>query len=523
MCGILAMSFLILAGSAQAFSLELSPRILNNWTAVTGNVWGQVLGEKLYAQVGDVMQVNTQPYQDYQPMQDNQSSQPQNTCTVNGQNMPGSCDQYNSQPMGDKQLQNNQQFMNNQNNQSGDKGPDQSARQLDEMRRGAQQMLIQVDRLDRNFTAAKKKGITINPTTLDELANVKNTLAEIKNATNGESLQYVDLGGLNENLNNLQQAYNEQVQQAQQLQNLKRDIKNWSNGIKTFEAQINKLKKQKIVPPVEVIETLAKIKSIITAVTAAKTWEEAEAAGIEDMQDLMSGLWESQKLMDTLSRWPKTLNDINAQLKTLNAAYKRDINTAKKLSKKDIDVLDPLSALKTSIDKLTAARDEATAKIKAGTADDVEEAFTILQDDFFGGQIEEAWASDKTINIMGNLTQFQAQSKKELTQAQNTINQLKKQKKDTSGLVEILALTKIKVAEIQNLSKAKPLDAEAVMDVLDELNSLRMEFADAYSELVGEVNDMPWEGDQGNFQNIQFNFNPNNYTQQQKPQISPAK
>lgn len=546
--GILAVLILALAMPAQAFSLEISPKILKNWTAVTGKILPQVLGAKLLAQegtVGEVPPINPeqpkqpiepqQPIGDqqpqpqpqpqpYQPTQDNQNNPQGNTCLVNGKEMPGDCSQYNNNNNQNNQNQNqNQQGeMNGQQGQQGGPSPEQQARQLKDMQRGVKQMKTQLDRLERNFTAAEKKGITISAEVKEKLAKAKEILAQCENAKSGEDLQDIDMGELGDIINELNQAQQEQVQQAQQLQNVKRDMKNLTNGIKQFETRIKQLEKQKMVVPVEVKNTIAKIKSIVAVVNAAKTWDEAEAAGLEDIQDLMSSLQESQQLMDMLSRWPQTLKQMNNELKNLNSALKRDTSAVKKLNAKGIDLSENLAAFKDSIAKLTAIRDEAAVQIKTGTIEGVEAAFDNLQENFFGS-MEEIWAPDKTINMMGNLAQFQAQSKQGLAQVQAMINKLDKQKKDTVGLKEILAQTKTKMAAVLALIKAKPLDAEAVMDGLDELESLRSEFDNAYGEVVGEENNMPWEGNgkPGQFQNIQFNFNPGNYVQQKPQQTQP--
>ena len=542
MTTVIAVSMLMLASSAQAFSLQISPKILNNWTTVTGQVLPQVLGEKLYSLVDPVPPMDQQPMidqqrpQEYQGQPMNQGNQPscpyfdfcagkvvrkdfngvmcdvcdsgaqqnyqQKGQPCDGQNCPG-------QPNNQQQRPEMMQGPQGPNSQGGGQGPDQEGRQLKEMQRGAGQMINNLNRLERNFASAEKKGITVSQDIKNKLASVKEILAKITSASDGASLQDIDLGALNQDLADLEQTWNEQMQQAQQLQNVKRDIKNLTNGIKMFESRIKSLEKQKIVVPAEVKDTIAKIKTIITAVTAAKTWAEVEAAGFEDTQDLMESLREHQQLMDMLSRWPQTLKQLNNELKNLNTALKRDTATVKRLSAKGVDLSSELADFKNAIAKLTAVRDAAVVKIKAGTVDDIDAVFTDLQDNFFD-QMEEIWALDKTINIMGNLTQFQAQSKKELATAQATITKLKKQQKDTSGMEEILALTKTKVAEIQALAKAKPLDTEAVLSGLDELNSLRGEFADAYSELTGEENDMPWEGP-GQFKDIQMNFKPDNY------------
>jgi len=591
MAGILAMLVLTLAVPAQAFTLEISPRILKNWTALTGQALPQVLGEKILAQEGmnvppaDQQQppMGNQPYQDPNREQQPQLPQPGNTCMVNGKEMPGDCSQYNNNQGGQNQnnqsdqpwagmcqnntalacvnsdgkvvsspkvdanrnpvcpadssaqcgnyQQGNQEGQNNQgmgngnmNGQPGGMNPKDQERMMNQMKNDVTRMETQLARLERNIIAAEKKGIIVADMK-EKLAKVKETMALLKNAKTGDELQAIDIGGLNSDLMELEQEYNKQVQQAQQLKNIQKEMKNFENNFKRIETILKTLTKQKIVVPVEVTANIAEIKTIVAAVKVAKNWVEVEAAGFDKISELMDTFQQNQKLLDMLSQSSRVLKQTKAELNKLKVANKQDKDIVRRLIPKGIDLSKDLADFEAGIAKLTAVNAEAETKLKAGTVDEVEAAFDLWENDFFGA-LDDTWMIDKIFRTMSNLTTFASNSNREINQFRNQIKSAQKKKLDVTSLTAILEQIKVNVAEITALAKIKPMDADTldtIISKLNDLSDLKLEFMDTYSELTNTEADMPWEPanpSQNQFQNVQFNFDSSQYGQymQQKPQ-----
>ena len=424
---------------------------------------------------------------------------PQQTCRVNGVDMPGSCDQYNNQ--------------NNQPMQGGGGGGEggqmggqmnekmqqqNQERQLKDMKRGLSNMIRSVKELERVITSAEKKGTIVPQEIKDKIQKVKDASDTMSKATTMEEIG--DMGELNDMVNELEVYRRETLDAIQRMNDMKRGMKNMMTGLKQFEKQVVNLGKKKIIVPTEITDNLTKVRTTIDAVNAAKTWEEMEAAGIEDLQDLMQTLDGGRQQLEMLARWPQTLKQINNELKNLDRQLKKDKTIVDRLAKKEIDMTANYEGFAAAIAKLKAVRDDAVAKIAAG---DSEGAFDAIENDFFG-QMEDVWQFDKVIQTMNNLGQFKSEFKRGITQAQQTIKKLEKKKLNVTEVKEILQEVQAKGNAILETLKTKDFDAEVLIGDLDEMQNLGQDLQDKLNELMGGSEDMPWENGPQQFKQVQM-------------------
>lgn len=407
-------------------------------------------------------------------------------------------------------------------NQSGQQGPnpEDQARQLKDMQRGAKQMKVQLNKLTLVFQSAEKKGTVIPDEIKQKLEQAKQIITAIDAASGSEGLQDIDMGELSNLVQELEQARRDVIEAAQRLQDMQRGIKNMEKGLAMFEKQIAKLTKQNIAIPAEVTENLSKIKSIIVAVKQAKTWDEAMDAGIEDMQDLMQNLDQYRQQLEMLARWPQTIKQLARDVKQMDSALKRDKSIVDKLSKKGIDLSGVYSQFEEAVNKIKTARDEATNKMNSG---DAEEAFNILQDDVFT-QMDDVWQHDRVINMMSNLGKFTSEFKRGIAQAQATIQKLQKKKLDTILLQDLLAQSQSKGQEILDMMKSGDMDEDLISTALEEMQNLQQEFGDEVANLTGEEQAMPWETGKQQFNQVSVPSSISNMLPQKpaQPQETPA-
>jgi septum formation inhibitor MinC len=131
---------------------------------------------------------------------------------------------------------------------------------------------------------------------------------------------------------------------------------------------------------------------------------------------------------------------------------------------------------------------------------------------------------------MNNLGRFNSDFKRSLSDAQKTIKKLQKSKIDTADLDDLLSQIKTQGEEIVALLKVKPLDNEAIVSALDELQNVRQEFNDQVAELTGDDNTpMPWDQGTQQFQKIEMSPSMSQYLpkktepiEESNPQPSPA-
>lgn len=285
--------------------------------------------------------------------------------------------------------------------------------------------------------------------------------------------------------------------EAQNLRRLQQSTRGMEQQLKMFQNQITRLTKQGLTAPATVSENLTKLATLIQAIKNAKTFEEAQNAGLEDIGDLMQTLNEERGSLERLARWPQALKQVDRTLKNLTRSLTQNKTIATRLAKNNYDISDLIVKYEESVAELKASRDKAVELVKT----DPEAAFSELEDNFFS-QFEEVMQSDRTIKELGNLSRFNASFKTGVAEATRTIKVLKAKKVDTAALTSILDSVKAKGAEITALMKVKPVDTDAMVTIFEELDSLRQEFESAVNELTGDEA-MPWE--KGPQQFKQFN------------------
>lgn len=389
--------------------------------------------------------------------------------------------------------------------QQGDQGqqgpsPEQQAKQLAQMKRGTKQMASQIKQFEKMITDAEKKGTTVPEEVKTNLAKMKSLLDGANNATSMEDMQDVDMSEMGDLMQSMDEFRRDVVEKQQRLDGMKRGMKGMEQGLKMFKSQIAKLTKQKITVPTELSDNITKLEAIIAQVKTAKTSEEIDAIDFDSMQELMQNLDENRQQLEVLARWPQTLKQVNQQLTQLTRELKKSKTIVDRLAKKDIDLQAEYTAFADAVAKLQSVRDDAVAKMAAGNS---EEAFTALEDDFFG-QIEDAWQNQRVIMMMSNLGGFASSFKQNINQSNSVIKKLKLKKLDTAELESIVAEANAKGQEVIALLKVKPLDQDTVTGNLDDLENLRQEFSDKVSELTGEETVMPWEQGPQQFKQMQM-------------------
>jgi len=453
------------------------------------------------------------------------------TCNINGVEMPGPCPASTGSQMGSQmspgpQMGPNQGPMmggQGQFNQGSQMGPggqgqygpgdqgmmgpggegqmmddrgeqqrkQQEERSLKDMKRNVRQMESGIKQFEKMVQKAEKSGTAIPQEVKDNLAKAKTIIDTIKNATTFEEMQSAGMEDFGDLMQSLDQARQDLFEKAQRLQDIKRGLKGMEQGMRMFEKQLAMFAKQKVAVPQDVTDTLAKIKELIAKIKTAQTWEEIEAAGLDDMQDLFQKLDESRQQLEILARWPQTLKQMDKELKRLTTELKRSKTLVDRLLKKGTDLTSLYAEFEAAVNKLKSVKEEAVSKMNAGDADG---AFDLVENEFFG-QMEDTWELHKVLMTMANLGRFASDFKQGIAEAQRTIKMLKRRGLDVSELEELLNQAKVKGNEVLAMMKEKPIDEEAIMAGLQELEDMRQEFEEKVAELTGEERGgpMPWE------------------------------
>lgn len=372
--------------------------------------------------------------------------------------------------------------------QSGSQGPD-NERMLKDVKRGITSVERQLKQFETMVTKFEKQGVSVSENVKGKISALKDLIAKYKAVTSAEELQEMNMDDLWQNMRDLE----EERQNLERTSNVLREMRRIEGGVKMFEKQIAKLAKQKVAMPTDITANLEKVKTIIAAVKSGNT------ENAEDIFEAMQELDQSRGELEMLSRWPQTIKEMDRELKNLTREMKRAKATADRLTKKGMDLSAAYAEFEAAVNKMKETRDAAVAKMQAGES---EEAFELVQNDFFG-QMEDTWQGHKVIMTMSNLGRFNADFNREIAQAQRQIKALERKKLDTGALKNLLSQAKAKGTEVKEMFKVKPLDPESVITALEELEDLSQEFDKTMAELTGEEEDMPWEKGPQQFKSIQ--------------------
>ncbi len=363
---------------------------------------------------------------------------------------------------------------------------------LKDMKRGVKQMGPSIKKFESWMAGQEKKGATIPQEMKDKLEKSKAAMSKINSAKDSAELQEMEFDPNDMDMQELERFRGEAQQQEQMLKGMQRGIKGMEQGLKMFEKQVAILAKKNITIPEEISANLTELKSLITTIKNAKTYDEIEAAGIEDMQEKMMNLDQYRGQLEMLTRWPQTLKQINSELNKLTAALKQAKTIVNRLAKKNIDLSGQYAAFEEAVNKLKQAVTQAKDLMQAGNS---EEAFSVIENDFFG-QMEDTWAYQRVIMTMSNLGRFTSEYKRGIADAQRTIKALKRKKLDVSELEDLYAQSKTKGDELLQTLKAPSaeLDGEEIVAALEEMEDLRQQFEAKVAELTCEEEERPpWE------------------------------
>lgn len=277
--------------------------------------------------------------------------------------------------------------------------------------------------------------------------------------------------------------------EAESLRRMQSGMKGIENGVKSIQNLSARLQKQRLPIPEGLAEKITQINATVAAVKKAKTFEDAQNAGLEELQSLMQDLNDDRMVLEQLSKWPQTLRQADRTVKNFTSIVKKNKSVAARLLKSGFDISDLTINFETAVADLKNSRDKAAELIKT----DPEAAYMELEDNFFS-QIDDLMQGNQTIQELANLSRFSASFKRSIAEANATIKRLKAKKVDTADLEQTLAAVKEKGNEISSLMKAKPIETDAVIAAFEDLEGFRQDFQAKVGELVGDNDVMPWDG-----------------------------
>lgn len=268
-----------------------------------------------------------------------------------------------------------------------------------------------------------------------------------------------------------------QEEQKKMLQRMKRDMLRFGGEIKRIKARIAVLQKKGIKVPEELVAAITKAEEMIEKIKAAETFEQIEELNLQEvMPEISEAMQEHLPNLERLANLTQIYSRIDRQVRLFERQLTADKNLAKRSK---VDLSDAVADFENALNKVKGAYALAKSQIASGA---VEEGFEQLESEVFA-LLEEAGEFHQAIQQIGRLSTTLAQIARTVTQAERDLARIKG--KDTTEAKAIIAEAKAKLAELRGAAAAKPIDPEAVFDLLEQLEDLRDRFNDALNELRG--------------------------------------
>ncbi|MBI5153418.1 MAG: hypothetical protein HZA36_03090 [Parcubacteria group bacterium] len=388
--------------------------------------------------------------------------------------------------------QRNACVMNDRQQQEGD---------FSRIKQGARFLESGVKRSERDLQRLEKNGITISSEMKASLERLKKILSAAKSAKSFDEFEKLlpegaDISNLEQDVRELEQYIRETQQEAQQLIEMRRGVKRLEQDVKTFEKKVNTLVKRNTKIPQELLDTLSKIKALIEVIKNAKTWDELDKAGIDDLPEFFSSLNQYRSELELISRWPDVSRQVSRELVDIERNLVKAKNMVARLAKKNIDVSHLYADLEGGATSLRASKGEAEELVGKGEA---REAMSVLEQKFYDQANDFRQIYQVLLMVNNNFGGFTSEFKKMTDEMTTRIRALQRNKIDVGELQDLLGQIKTSGSEILAELKNGVKDPEAVTTNIQELWAMRDEFLSIVRQYSGETERKPWEVGPGFF------------------------
>lgn len=284
---------------------------------------------------------------------------------------------------------------------------------------------------------------------------------------------------------------------------LKRSTGNMKKGIAQMEKAIANVQKAGYGVDPTVTNSVTKAKAAVATIENGTSMTEEVQNALDAFNDFIDVLNDNIESMNMLANFPRILKQADREIKNVEKAYAKSKSA---LSKTDFDLTEAYKTVDDKVAALHAAYDKANDFAKNGKGED---AFATLENDFFES-VGETRQSIGMLDAVRNLSRSVKSVEKGIASAEKIIQKAGTKGLDTTGLKDVVAQSKAKLAELKTALKQKNFEPDDAVGILEDLNDLRAEFENTLDELTGgdsSQEDSDKGGKNGGENNNGFNRN----------------
>ena len=267
--------------------------------------------------------------------------------------------------------------------------------------------------------------------------------------------------------------------QKKGLARLQKGAKSMAKAVAQMDKAVAGAAKAGYPASAEVLASLEKGKAALAIINSATDMTDEVLTAIDDFNDFVDVLDVNIEPLNMLANFPKIKKQADREMANLIKAFEK---VKIKIEKSEMDLTENIAAIQVKVDAVKSAYDKAIEAAKAGNA---QEAFRLLEEDFFPN-IGDSRQAIGMLDAVKNISRAVKSVDNGIKTAEKIIVKLKKKGIDTAKLQEIVAAAKTEMANLKTKLKSANFDPTDAVDSLDILNSLREQFEDVMDSAIGD-------------------------------------
>ncbi|MBI4225132.1 MAG: hypothetical protein HY617_02270 [Candidatus Sungbacteria bacterium] len=268
-------------------------------------------------------------------------------------------------------------------------------------------------------------------------------------------------------------------QQEQMLKNAKNGLGRMQKMIATMEKRISLIEKKGGIASDTLKTSIQQAKDLMVKAQAASTMEDLQAAGLDDMHELM------QTINDEMQK-AEMSTQFSAMVKQATRAVAQQQKALASAQKK-------AGSLKISVDSLMAKWQKAVDDMTQGIAQarqlfqegNIEDAVEALKDNVFD-TMQTLGSYQQTFGMISNSQKMLAVATREMASIEKKIASLKKQGKDTGDAEAAVADGKAKIQAIKDAIAQPDIDPDTLIGAIEDAQEAKEQLYDAMYDLTGQ-------------------------------------
>lgn len=267
------------------------------------------------------------------------------------------------------------------------------------------------------------------------------------------------------------------------LERMKKGTKSMRKAIGQMNKVVAQVKKAGYSVPEEVAASLAKAVAAVELINSASEFTDEVQTAMEDFNEFVDVLDDKMQGLQVLARFPKILEKATREITNASKLFER---TKAKLEKVEMDLTDSFAKVQASIDALRTIYDKA---VTAATASDADDAFAILEDEFFPS-VNDVRESIGVLNALRNIARTIKSVEKGIKNMEKITAKVQKKGADVSAPQAVIDASRAELENLKASLKSPDFDPTGAVDYLDTLSDLRDQFEETLNEIIedNEIN-----------------------------------